>query len=312
MPIETQCHEKKRVRRDLPESERRARIEDGGLEKNEDGRSKIEDRQDISPSILDPQSSILDLQSSILDPRFSIPSRPSSRPYLAVKSMLEFVGATFLLALTSPLILLAVVLVRATSRGPGIYSQVRLGRLGKPYRIYKIRTMVHECEKQSGVRWSSEQDPRITPLGRLLRRTHIDELPQLWNVIRGDMSLIGPRPERPEIVPTLQRAIPHYTDRLWVRPGVTGLAQVQLPADTDLESVRRKLAYDLYYVRQVNFWLDLRILCCTAFKVGGVPFHVLRGLFHMPTRIQVERAYRKLGGVAETGAAEVLAQIQMA
>jgi lipopolysaccharide/colanic/teichoic acid biosynthesis glycosyltransferase len=121
------------------------------------------------------------------------------------------------------------------------------------------------------------------------------------------MSLIGPRPERPEFIPALQQAIPHYSDRLLVRPGVTGLAQVQLPADTDMESVRRKLAYDLYYVRQVNVWLDLRILVCTAFKVLGVPFHILRGLFHLPSRVQVERSYRKLGAPAES-----VAQVQMA
>lgn len=227
--------------------------------------------------------------------------------YLAVKSVLEFAVAMILLVLTSPVILLAVVLVKLTSRGPGIYSQVRLGRLSKPYRIYKIRTMVHECEKQSGARWSSGRDSRVTPLGRLLRRTHVDELPQLWNVIRGDMSLIGPRPERPEFVPALKRAIPHYTDRLWVRPGITGLAQVQLPADTDVESVRRKLAYDLYYVRQVSFWLDLRILCCTAFKVAGVPFHVLGSLFRMPSRFQVERNYGSL-----TESTPVAAEVQMA
>jgi lipopolysaccharide/colanic/teichoic acid biosynthesis glycosyltransferase len=123
----------------------------------------------------------------------------------------------------------------------------------------------------------------------------LDELPQLWNIIRGDMSLIGPRPERPEIVPILEQAIPYYSDRLLVRPGVTGLAQVQLPADTDLESVRRKLAYDLYYVRRLNLWLDLRILFCTTLLVLGVPFHILGGLFRMPTTHEVERAYRKMG-----------------
>jgi lipopolysaccharide/colanic/teichoic acid biosynthesis glycosyltransferase len=230
---------------------------------------------------------------------------PAPNPYLGRKSALEFVAATLLLVLTSPLILLVTLLVRLTSRGPAIYSQVRVGRFGKPYRIYKIRTMVHDCEKQSGVRWCARRDPRVTWLGRILRRTHLDELPQLWNVIRGDMSLIGPRPERPEFIPALQQAIPHYADRLLVRPGVTGLAQVQLPADTDLKSVRRKLAYDLYYVRQVSFWLDLRILACTVFKVAGVPFHVLRSLFHMPNRFEVERSYKNLR------AAPLAAEIQM-
>jgi len=226
------------------------------------------------------------------------PDLPAPPPYLAVKSALDFMAATALLILAMPVMALAAVLVKLTSRGPVIYSQVRLGRFGKPYYIYKIRTMAHDCEKQTGARWCTTHDPRVTIVGRFLRRTHLDELPQLWNVIRGDMSLIGPRPERPEFVPALQGAIPHYTDRLQVRPGVTGLAQVQLPADTDLESVRRKLAYDLYYVRQVGLWLDLRILVCTGLKVLGVPFNILRSLFRMPSRIQVELAYRKIGGPA--------------
>jgi lipopolysaccharide/colanic/teichoic acid biosynthesis glycosyltransferase len=279
MPIEMQCYEKKLVRRDDPQT---------------NPKSESRNSKPLAHSL------------AIPDFEFRISDFPPNR-YLAIRSVLEFVGATLLLVITSPLILLAVVLVKLTSRGPGIYSQVRLGRLGKPYRIYKIRTMAHECEKHSGARWSTSHDPRVTPIGRLLRRTHLDELPQLWNVIRGDMSLIGPRPERPEFVPALQQAIPHYGDRLLVRPGVTGLAQVQLPADTDMESVRRKLAYDLYYVRQTSFWLDMRILCCTAFKVAGVPFPVLRNLFRMPSRFQVERAYRKL-----PSSPNLAAQAQMA
>jgi len=227
---------------------------------------------------------------------------PPPPSYVAVKSALDFLAASVMIALAIPLMALAAALVKLTSRGPMIYSQVRLGRFGRPYHIYKIRTMVHDCEKHSGARWCTTHDPRITWVGRFLRRTHLDELPQLWNVIRGDMSLIGPRPERPEFVPTLQGAIPYYLDRLQVRPGVTGLAQVQLPADTDLESVRRKLAYDLYYVRNVSFWLDFRILVCTAFKVLGVPFDVLRSLFRMPSRLKVEMAYHKIGGPAKISA----------
>jgi lipopolysaccharide/colanic/teichoic acid biosynthesis glycosyltransferase len=116
------------------------------------------------------------------------------------------------------------------------------------------------------------------------------------------MSLIGPRPERPEFISVLEQAIPHYAERLLVRPGVTGLAQVQLPGDTDLESVRRKLAYDLYYIRQPSFWLDLRILLCTAFHMLGVPYRVLRGLCRMPTNYEVERVYRALSAGAEAAA----------
>src|SRR5207253_4196733 len=142
---------------------------------------------------------------------------------------------------------------------PVFYSQIRLGRGGKPFAIYKIRTMTHNCEKVSGAQWSTPGDARITPVGRFLRKTHLDELPQLWNVLRADMSLVGPRPERPEFVPKLEHALPRYRDRLAVRPGVSGLAQVQLPPDTDLASVRRKLAHDLFYVERMSFWLDLRI-----------------------------------------------------
>jgi lipopolysaccharide/colanic/teichoic acid biosynthesis glycosyltransferase len=111
----------------------------------------------------------------------------------------------------------------------------------------------------------------VTPFGRFLRNTHLDELPQLWNVLRGDMALVGPRPERPEIVAILETEIPLYRDRELIRPGVTGLAQIQLPPDTDVESVRRKLAYDLYYIREANALLDLKILIATALKVVGVP-----------------------------------------
>ena len=177
-------------------------------------------------------------------------------------------------------------------RGPVFYVQTRVGRHGRPFTLVKIRTMVHDCEKSSGAQWSRPGDSRITRVGAFLRKTHLDELPQLWNVLRGDMGLVGPRPERPEFVPTLERAVPHYRDRLAVRPGVTGLAQTQLPADTDLESVRRKLAYDLYYIRHLNWWLDFRLVACTALRMFGVPFHMLGWWFVLPKRDSVERAYR--------------------
>jgi lipopolysaccharide/colanic/teichoic acid biosynthesis glycosyltransferase len=170
---------------------------------------------------------------------------------------------------------------------------VRLGLNGKPFRIYKIRTMTHNCESRSGPQWSTAGDTRITFAGRILRVTHLDELPQLWNVLKGDMSLVGPRPERPEFVPSLEKAIAHYRDRLDVRPGVTGLAQVQLPADSDINSVRRKLAYDLYYIRHMSFWLDLKLIVCTALHVVFVPYHVLGILFRLPRQQRIETAYQE-------------------
>jgi lipopolysaccharide/colanic/teichoic acid biosynthesis glycosyltransferase len=213
--------------------------------------------------------------------------------YPAAKVALEFAFAVLLLLAASPLILLAALLVKLTSRGPVFYSQIRLGLNGKPFRIYKLRTMAHNCERESGARWATANDPRITPAGKFLRATHLDELPQLWNVLKGEMSLVGPRPERPEFVPNLEEAIPYYRDRLAVRPGVTGLAQVQLPADTDISSVRRKLAYDLYYIRQMGFWLDLRLIVSTALHVFGVPYSALGALFRLPGQQRVESAYQE-------------------
>jgi lipopolysaccharide/colanic/teichoic acid biosynthesis glycosyltransferase len=125
-------------------------------------------------------------------------------------------------------------------------------------------------------------DSRVTPIGRFLRASHIDELPQLWNVLCGDMSLIGPRPERPEFTPVLEQAIAGYRDRLVIRPGVTGLAQVQLPPDTDLASVQRKLAYDLYYIEHMSPWLDVRVLIGTFAKLAGVPFWAAGRLLAFP------------------------------
>ena len=136
--------------------------------------------------------------------------------------------------------------------------------------------MHEDSEQHGGATWSLPGDPRITPVGRVLRSTYLDELPQLINVLMGEMSLVGPRPERPEFLPRLERAFPDYRRRLAVRPGVTGLAQVQQPPDTGLESVRRKLNYDLCYVERMSLWLDLRLILGTVFKLLGVPFDLIR------------------------------------
>jgi lipopolysaccharide/colanic/teichoic acid biosynthesis glycosyltransferase len=210
--------------------------------------------------------------------------------YVPCKTAIDFVAAAVLMAFAAPVIALAALLVKLTSRGPAFYTQTRVGRNGRLFTIYKIRTMVDKCESLTGPRWSMPGDPRITRLGYILRVTHLDELPQLVNVLRGDMSLIGPRPERPEFVPELERALPCYRERLAVQPGVAGLAQVQLPADTDLESVRKKLAYDLYYIRHLSPGLDLRILCCTALYALGIPFRWSRGLFGVPSAQTVAAA----------------------
>ena len=198
------------------------------------------------------------------------------------KAIGDVVIAATLLVLTSPIILLLLILVKATSRGPAIFRQVRLGQDGRPYLLYKIRSMADDCERTTGPRWSTARDPRVTGFGRFLRRSHLDELPQLWNVIRGEMSLVGPRPERPEFVAKLRREIPNYCDRMAVKPGITGLSQVQLPPDEDTDDVRRKVACDLCYIRQMGPGLDLRILMGTAMKVMGLPFDVTRKVLNLP------------------------------
>jgi len=239
---------------------------------------------DLSPTPLD--------RAALWQPPEFTPE-PQASVYRRCKPVLDFCVAAALLVLASPIILLCAFLVRLTSRGPAFYAQVRLGLGGRPYWIYKLRTMYHLCERKSGAVWSQAGDPRVTPLGRFLRATHLDELPQLWNVLRGEMSLIGPRPERPEFVPALANAILLYEARLLVRPGVTGLAQVQLPPDSDLTSVRTKLSYDLYYVGKAGLWMDVRILLATLFKVFHVPFALIRKAFLMPAPAAVERYYQE-------------------
>jgi lipopolysaccharide/colanic/teichoic acid biosynthesis glycosyltransferase len=186
--------------------------------------------------------------------------------YNGVKRVLDVALALMVLVLSLPLIAFFALLVRLTSPGPAFYSQTRVGKGGRPFTIWKLRSMVSDSEK-NGAQWCKKNDTRVTPLGRFLRRSHIDELPQLWNILRGDMSLVGPRPERPEFVPALEAAMPGYSERLKVLPGVTGLAQIHLPADSDLGSVERKLAMDLYYVKTMSFWTDLRIILATVVHV---------------------------------------------
>lgn len=195
---------------------------------------------------------------------------PSS--YFRWKRSVDCILAAIALIPALPLIGLLVLLVRLTSRGPGIYRQVRVGKQGRLFTMYKIRSMAANAEAGTGAVWAKRRDPRVTLIGRILRALHLDELPQLFNVLQGEMSLVGPRPERPEFVRTLSAKIPGYCDRLAVSPGITGLAQLNLPPDTDLNSVRRKLFLDLEYVAHGGLFLELRLLACTflrAMKVHG-------------------------------------------
>ena len=216
-----------------------------------------------------------------------------------LKRLVDIVGSASLLVLFSPVMVIVAVLVKLTSPGPVIFKQVRTGlnlrrqrdrrrnrsapppdgierrrglpdrrqtfAYGKPFVLYKFRTMRVDAEKD-GARFAVKNDPRVTPIGRFLRRTRLDELPQLWNVLRGDMSLVGPRPERPEFIEKLSEEIPDYLHRLGLKPGLTGLAQVINGYDNDIASFRRKVALDLLYLQNCCFWNDLKIL----FRTVGV------------------------------------------
>ncbi len=206
------------------------------------------------------------------------------------RNVLDRAAAVVMLMVSLPVLLAAMLLVKCTSRGPIIYRQVRLGLHRRPFAVFKLRTMRHDCEQSSGARWATKDDPRRTPVGGFLRAMHIDELPQLWNVIRGDMSLVGPRPERPEIIAHLEPLLPRYSERLSVLPGLTGLAQVQLPPDTDLGSVRRKLRYDLHSIENASLFLDVRIVLATIVHVLHLPFGLSRMLLRIPDAGVVEPA----------------------
>jgi lipopolysaccharide/colanic/teichoic acid biosynthesis glycosyltransferase len=187
-----------------------------------------------------------------------------------------------------PIIGLMVVLVRLTSRGPGLHRQTRIGKDGRPFTMYKIRTMWQNVEQATGAVWAHRNDERVTPVGKMLRKLYLDEFPQLFNVLRGEMCLIGPRPERPEFVRVLTREIPGYTNRLAVPPGVTGLAQVNLPPDTDLQSVRHKLALDLEYIKNAGPLLDIRLFLCTCVRLLGLPGNYSMRMFGLQRDIIIE------------------------
>lgn len=176
------------------------------------------------------------------------------------KRILDVAVSAAVLIAGLPLWLAVAALVKLTSDGPAIYRQTRTGQHGRPFTMYKFRTMEDDAERHTGPVWASKEDPRYTPVGRHLRALRLDEIPQLWNVLKGEMSLVGPRPERPYFVDKLAREIPLYSRRHRVQPGITGLAQVKWRYDQDLEDVRQKLKYDLFYIENMSLRMDFQIL----------------------------------------------------
>ena len=180
-----------------------------------------------------------------------------------LKRAADVLLALLLLCISFPVLFVSILLIWLYDRGPVFYTQVRSGWLGKPFVVYKLRTML-EQPLNTPARWTQKNDPRITPVGFWLRRLRIDELPQLWNVLNGTMSLIGPRPERPQHESFLESEIPHYCKRHWMRPGLSGWAQVNASYASSLEASELKLSYDLFYLKNFSLWLDLIILFKTV------------------------------------------------
>jgi lipopolysaccharide/colanic/teichoic acid biosynthesis glycosyltransferase len=237
---------------------------------------------------------VVEAASALNSPESARAPYPAPAPAGRVRRTIDVVGALFLIVVLAPALLIIALVVRLTSPGPVIYRQTRVGlnrrrgldRRGGPrgslvldrrrvdrrtitsagrlFRIMKFRTMMDDAEAKVGPTWASKNDSRITPLGRIMRNTRMDELPQLFNILQGDMSFIGPRPERPFFVERFRRAIPGYMVRLSVPPGVTGLAQVEHHYDQNVEDVRLKLEYDLRYVRERGWAMDLSILLKTV------------------------------------------------
>ena len=182
------------------------------------------------------------------------------RWYLIIKRFMDVSVAILGILLLSPLFLIVALLIKIDSKGPVFYGQERVGKNGKLFKIYKFRTMRADAEKQTGPVWATEDDPRITFVGRILRYTKIDEFPQFMNLIKGEMSMVGPRPERPFFVEQFTKTIPGYSRRLDITPGVTGLAQLRNGYDSSAMSVIKKLRYDICYIKRMNLSMDLRLL----------------------------------------------------
>ena len=186
-----------------------------------------------------------------------------------MRSPIEKIFALVLLLTLLPLMALIWLAVKLTSKGPAIFSQTRTGFLGKPFTLYKFRSMKANApdgsaEGATGAVWKSANDPRVTGVGRMIEWTHLDELPQLWNILKSEVSFVGPRPERPQFVRELARQIPYYELRHLVRPGIAGWAQLQYRYGASVEDAREKLQYDLYYLKHRSFFMDLSIIAKTV------------------------------------------------
>ena len=213
---------------------------------------------------------------------------------LAVKRVLDFSIALVASIVFLPVIAICAIAVKISSPGPAFFSQQRLGKNGRVFTLIKLRTMIADAERDTGPVWSGADDPRVTRLGRFLRDTHFDELPQLLNVLKGEMSLVGPRPERPEIASGIEQRIPLFKNRLEALPGVTGLAQVRLPPDSDEAGLMRKLAHDLYYIKYGSLGMDFFLLAATGGQFASSILLGVARFWSLPARQRIEGEFLPL------------------
>lgn len=221
----------------------------------------------MEPSLMDVMSGHLKTNKVCGIPLIVLLQDHMPRWQAQIKRLFDIIISLVILGLFLPLWLLVCLLIKLTDKGPAIYAQERIGQNGKPFIIYKFRSMYINAESCNGPQWATENDPRITPLGRILRKTRIDEIPQMWNVLRGEMSLVGPRPERKHFIDMLSKEIPWYVKRLKMKPGITGWAQVKHKYDETIDDVKKKVMYDLYYFENMSFLLDLKIMIKTIIVV---------------------------------------------
>ncbi|MCC6930934.1 MAG: sugar transferase [Gemmatimonadaceae bacterium] len=239
---------------------------------------RLKEGRDVTTTVERPRSVTAAAQARRDDVIEVIPNERSER----LNRLMNFSIAGLALLLVSPVMVLIAIAIRLTSRGPIIYAQARVGLDrrwrdtlalrdrraedlgGQVFTIFKFRTMRVDAERFSGAVWAQENDPRVTRLGKFLRQFRLDELPQLWNIMRGDMNIVGPRPERPSIVARLREMIPEYKMRHRVKPGLTGLAQINQHYDQNLDDVRGKVRWDLEYIRTQDMWLDLAVMFKTV------------------------------------------------
>ena len=184
-----------------------------------------------------------------------------------LKRVMDVIVSFLILIISSPVIVIAALAIKLNSKGPVFFTQERSGMNGEPFTMIKFRSMYQDAEKKTGPIWSSKDDPRITRVGKIIRKLRIDEIPQFMNVLKGEMSIVGPRPERPFFVEKLSEEIPYYKRRLKVRPGITGWAQVKHKYDESIEDVKVKLRYDLFYIENMSLRMDFKIIFRTVFVV---------------------------------------------